>query len=58
MGFSGVGLSLNQMHNLIKATLAIQCLYYVLVFSIKMSILYCYLRIGKITLIVAEYLTY
>ncbi|KAF2751119.1 hypothetical protein M011DRAFT_473633 [Sporormia fimetaria CBS 119925] len=44
MGFSGATLTLDQMQNLIKATLAIQCMYYVLIFSIKVSILFLYLR--------------
>lgn len=46
MGFSGAKLTLDQMTGLIKETLAIQCIYYVIVFSIKVSILYFYLRIG------------
>jgi hypothetical protein len=47
MGFSGATLTLTQMENLIKTTLAIEIMYYVLIFSIKISILFFYLRIGK-----------
>lgn len=47
MGFSGKTLTITKMENLIKATLAIQILYYLLIYSIKISILFVYMRIGK-----------
>ncbi|KAF2187377.1 hypothetical protein K469DRAFT_570050 [Zopfia rhizophila CBS 207.26] len=46
MGFSGASLTLDQMTNSIKTTLAIEIMYYVLVFSIKVSIVLFYLRIA------------
>ena len=49
MGFEGKKLSLEQMITLIQATLGIQIVYYLAVFCVKMSILYCYLRIGMFT---------
>jgi hypothetical protein len=48
MGFSGKELSLDQMVVLIKDTLAIQIIYYLAVFCVKLSILLCYLRIGTL----------
>lgn len=48
MGFSGKTLSLDQMTNLVKTTLAIEIMYYINIFSIKASILFFYLRIGKL----------
>ena len=48
MGFSGKTLSLEEMTNLVKATLAIEIMYYIIIFSIKASILCFYLRIGKL----------
>jgi hypothetical protein len=48
MGFSGKELSLDQMVVLIKDTLAIQIIYYLAVFCVKLSILLCYLRIGML----------
>lgn len=50
MGYSGEVLQLYQMRGLIQTTLAIQILYYVLVAFVKISICFCYLRIGKIKL--------
>jgi len=47
MGFSGATLTLEEMTNLIQATLAIQMIYYIEVFAIKASILFFYLRIGR-----------
>ncbi|PSN73842.1 hypothetical protein BS50DRAFT_1473 [Corynespora cassiicola Philippines] len=46
MGFSGGALSLEQMTNQIKTTLAIEIIYYLVVFSIKLSILFFYLRLA------------
>ncbi|ORY05182.1 hypothetical protein BCR34DRAFT_491046 [Clohesyomyces aquaticus] len=46
MGFSGRILTLDQMTNLITTTLAIEIIYYITVFSIKVSILFFYLRIA------------
>lgn len=40
-------MTLTQMENSIKTTLAIEIIYYILVYSIKISILFFYLRIGK-----------
>ncbi|KAF2675728.1 hypothetical protein K458DRAFT_471108 [Lentithecium fluviatile CBS 122367] len=48
MGFSGKKLTLEQMEILIKTTLAIEIMYYVLVFCVKLSILFCYLRIAVV----------
>jgi hypothetical protein len=48
MGFSGKTLSLEEMTNLVKATLAIEIMYYIIIFFIKASILCFYLRIGKL----------
>ena len=47
MGYSGAVLKPVQMVNLIQTTLAIECMYYILVFCIKISILFLYLRFGK-----------
>jgi hypothetical protein len=47
MGFSGVTLTMTEMENLLKAALVIEILYYILIFSIKLSILFSYLRIGE-----------
>jgi hypothetical protein len=47
MGFSGAVLKPVQMENMIKATLAIEIMYYILIFCIKLSILFLYLRFGK-----------
>lgn len=47
MGFSGKVLTLDQMVNQIRATLAIEIIYYCIINSIKISILLFYLRIGK-----------
>lgn len=49
MGYSGKVLELDQMRTLIQTTLAIQIMYYILVTCIKISICFCYLRIGKFT---------
>ncbi|KAH7117832.1 hypothetical protein B0J11DRAFT_592292 [Dendryphion nanum] len=46
MGFSGSTLSLNQMTNLVKTTLSLQIFYYLIVYCIKISILFFYLRIA------------
>ncbi|KAF2795116.1 hypothetical protein K505DRAFT_407146 [Melanomma pulvis-pyrius CBS 109.77] len=46
MGFSGATLSLDEMTNLVKTTLAIEIMYYILIFCIKASILFFYLRIA------------
>ncbi|KAF2875229.1 hypothetical protein BDV95DRAFT_456886, partial [Massariosphaeria phaeospora] len=46
MGFSGTVLTLGQMVNSLKTTLAIQIIYYISVFAIKISILFFYLRIA------------
>ncbi|KAF2732097.1 hypothetical protein EJ04DRAFT_408856, partial [Polyplosphaeria fusca] len=46
MGFSGASLALVEMQNLIKVTLAIEIIYYILVFAIKVSILFVYLRLA------------
>jgi len=46
MGFSGKKLNLEQMMTLIKSTLAIEIIYYITVYCVKLSILLCYLRIG------------
>jgi hypothetical protein len=48
MGFSGKTLSLEQMTNLVTTTLAIEVMYYIIISSIKGSILFFYLRIGKL----------
>ena len=47
MGYSSKVLELAQMVTLIKTTLAIQILYYLVVASVKISICFCYLRIGE-----------
>ncbi|KAF2657260.1 hypothetical protein K491DRAFT_342989 [Lophiostoma macrostomum CBS 122681] len=44
MGFSGASLTPVQMVNLIRTTLAIQIMYYIIIFCIKLSILFLYLR--------------
>ena len=46
MGYSGKVLELYQMRILIQTTLAIQILYYILQACVKISICFCYLRIG------------
>ncbi|OCL04652.1 hypothetical protein AOQ84DRAFT_415628 [Glonium stellatum] len=46
MGFSGTQLKLDQMINLIKITLGIEITYYCIVFCIKVSIIFFYLRIA------------
>ncbi|KAF2714561.1 integral membrane protein [Pleomassaria siparia CBS 279.74] len=46
MGFSGSTLSLEQMTNIVKTTLAIEIMYYIVIFTIKASILFFYLRIA------------
>jgi hypothetical protein len=48
MGFSGKTLTLEEMTNLVQTTLAIEILYYIIIFCIKASILFFYLRIGKL----------
>jgi hypothetical protein len=48
MGLSGEVLTLPQMVNQIRATLAIEIIYYILIATIKISILFFYLRIGKL----------
>ncbi|KAF1830883.1 hypothetical protein BDW02DRAFT_633260 [Decorospora gaudefroyi] len=48
MGLSGTVLTLDQMTTQIKATLAIEILYYVLITAIKVSIMFFYLRIAVI----------
>ncbi|KAF2634626.1 hypothetical protein P280DRAFT_474506 [Massarina eburnea CBS 473.64] len=48
MGLSGTVLTLDQMTSLIQATLAIEVIYYVCIISIKLSILFCYLRIAAV----------
>ena len=49
MGYSGASLTLSQMTVSIQTTLAIECIYYVAVFCIKMSILFFYMRIGTVS---------
>jgi hypothetical protein len=46
MGLSGKLLTLPQMVNQIRGTLAIEIVYYISVAAIKISILFFYLRIG------------
>lgn len=48
MGYSGKVLELFQMIASIQTTLAIQILYYILIACIKISICFCYLRIGMV----------
>ena len=47
MGFSGKVLTLDQMTTTIKSVVAIEILYYLCINSIKISIVFFYLRIGK-----------
>lgn len=47
LGFSGKVLSPEHMVNQVRTTLAIQVIYYILINTIKSSILFFYLRIGK-----------
>jgi hypothetical protein len=47
LGFSGQALSLEQMTRQVQTTLAIQIIYYFLINTIKVSILFFYLRIGR-----------
>jgi hypothetical protein len=47
LGLSGKDLSPSQMVTQIQTTLAIQVIYFILINTIKVSILFFYLRIGK-----------
>ncbi|KAF1961961.1 hypothetical protein CC80DRAFT_531720 [Byssothecium circinans] len=47
MGLSGKDLTMDQMLAIIQTTLGIELIYYPCVFFIKLSILFCYLRIGR-----------
>jgi hypothetical protein len=49
LGLSGQALSPTQMTNQVQITLAIQVIYYFLINTIKISILFFYLRIGEST---------
>jgi hypothetical protein len=49
MGLSGTILTLPQMENQIRAMLAIEIIYYLSITAIEISILFFYLRIGKLT---------
>lgn len=50
MGYSGKVLKPYQMRGLIQTTLAIQIMYYILIAFVKISICFCYLRIGEFLL--------
>jgi hypothetical protein len=57
MGYSGKVLKLDQMQALVQTTLAIQILYYILLACVKISICFCYLRIGMFWLHYARIVT-
>ncbi|CAI6337296.1 unnamed protein product [Periconia digitata] len=48
MGLSGTVLSVRQMEDQLKAVVAIEVIYYLSVFLIKLSICFCYLRIAAV----------